>query len=159
MSEWNSGFAVPKPTKRLKVPRRNATGNQYKDRSIAQEDRIAAEMTQTTGLPWERVHQSGANKEHPGDVRSSAKVRLQSHKWLLELKSIAKMTTGRQAEKVMSIEWAWLLQIMAEAVQENSLPALLFSYPGDTHEFVVLKKENFQRLLWEHVQMTNQIDG
>lgn len=159
MSEWSSGFAVPKPIKRVRVPKRLATSNPYKDRSIAQEDRVAAEMTEATGIPFQRVKLSGGVKEKPGDVRSFRNVRLPSHKWLMELKLIEKMTTGKKAEKVMTILWDWLHQIMVEAQQENSLPALLYGYPGETQEYVVLRKEDFQRLLMEHKQLSDFVDA
>ena len=71
---------------------------------------------------------------------------------------IGKMTTGKLAKKVMSIEWDWLAQTIKEAAEERSLPALLFSYPDEPQEFVILRKEDFQRLLQEHKEMTEFID-
>lgn len=158
MDMHDSAWAVPKPPKRIRTPKRHSTGNVYKDRSIQQEDRLAVEMTNTTGIPFERVFQSGANKTNPGDIRTSARTRLPSHKWLIELKLIGKMSTGRNAQKVMSIAWDWLVQIIKEANQEHSLPALLYGYPGETQEFVILRKEDFQTLLSEHHTMSEIID-
>lgn len=154
----DDGFAFPKPTKKVKT---RDTGNKYKDRSISQEDRVAARLTSETKLPFQRVLMSGANKEHPGDVRSSAKIRVPTHKWLLELKSIEKTTT--RGEFVLSIKLEWLLQIIREAVEEHSLPALVYEYPTkddeESQEFIVLRLRDFEQLLREHVELTAFADA
>ena len=81
-----SNLAFPRPTpkdkKRTSLSgqgKRRATGNEYRDRSIAQEDRVAAEMTATTGIPFVRRPMSGGNKLKPGDVVTLPRVRLPAH--------------------------------------------------------------------------------
>lgn len=70
-----SGLAIPRPTKRSKKPGARPGGNKYKDRSRAQESRIAKRLTESTRIPFERVPMSGARKNVglDGDVRSDGR--------------------------------------------------------------------------------------
>jgi hypothetical protein len=142
---------APKPEKRVKVPKRRATGNQYKDTAINEEDTLAAKLTRDTGLRHYRRSGSGANKLKPGDIYSDPRTRVPSHKWLYEDK-VSTVRTSR-GETVYTVKLEDLDQIIAEASQENSLPALLYRHADSLQVYVTLTYETFVRLLSEHVEL------
>jgi hypothetical protein len=155
--KMTEGFAVPRPEKRVKVPRRQPTGNQFKDKSITQEDEFSARLSIDIGLPYERVPGSGAFEGIPGDVRPNRRVKLKMHRWLIELKDMA--VTTAKGEHILSIKLAWLQKIMQQAEQERSLPALAYRFTGDDETWVVVRYSDFANLLREHVEMDSILEG
>jgi hypothetical protein len=162
--DWDN-LALPKPQRRQKPPpkglqRRSNLGggdNPYKARSLAQEDDVANRLTADTGIPYQRVYQSGADKLRPGDVRPHPRVRLLTHRWLAELKMLGVMSS--RGAKRLVIEHDWLVQITREAAEERCLPALVHQHAEDSQRWVTIRYEDFARLLREHAEMTDALDG
>lgn len=157
MSEWSSGFAVPKPLKRVKIPKRLATGNGYKDKSITQEDEFAARMTADTGIKYRRVPGSGSIPGHPGDAEPDHRVKSKWQRWLIEMKEMA-VTTAR-GEHTLSIKLEWLKQIMTQADAERCLPALGYRFTGDNQTWMVVRYEDFSELLKQNKIMEDFIES
>ncbi len=152
---WDAGVPVPKPIK--KVKEHKETGNKYKDRSITQEDQIAADVAKTTGIPMQRVKQSGANREKPGDVRSDRRIREPLHKLLIEAKIVGDVTS--KGEKQLTIMVEWVDKILKEAVEERSIPMLIVQFKDDDRRFVLSRFEDQVRLLADNKQMSDFIDA
>lgn len=150
-----SGLAIPRPTKRSKKPGARPGGNKYKDRSRAQESRIAKRLTESTRIPFERVPMSGARKNVglDGDVRSDGREKEKYARWLLELKN--KEVTNAKGTKQVTFELDWLEQIDREAKQDNRLPAFVYQYTNDSRYWVVLELGVFEELLKELKERTN----
>lgn len=151
------GFGpAPKPEKRVKAPKRKTTGNAYRDTSITEEDTLAAKLARDTGIKHYRRAMSGGNKLKPGDIYSDPKTRVPAHKWLYEDK-VSTVRTSR-GETVYTVKLEDLEQIMSEAAQENSLPALLYRHADSLQVFVTMTYETHVRLLREHVELTAQVE-
>ena len=152
-----TGFAVPRPEKRVKGQKR--TGNKYKDRARSQENRVAERLTERTGIPFQRVYGSGAYKEAGllGDVVTDATVRIPSHRWLLELKNREKYSSA--GAKQVTIYLKELEQACVEAGILHSLPALISQFTGDTRYWTTVELTTFERLLKEHREMSEILES
>lgn len=156
--DMTAGFAVPKPEKRVKGSGRR-TGNKYKDRARAQENRVAVRLTERTGIPFHRVYGSGAYKEAGllGDVVTTPAVRIPSHRWLLELKNREKYSAA--GAKQVTIYLKELEQACVEAGILGNLPALIVQFTDDTRYWTTVELTTFERLLKEHREMTEIIES
>ncbi|MBI2756205.1 MAG: hypothetical protein HYX52_05785 [Chloroflexi bacterium] len=144
-----ANMAFPKPVKRSKTPGARSGGNKYKARATRDESKIARRLTDTTGIPFERVPMSGARKNVglDGDVRSRDTVQDWFLRWLLELKN--KEITNARGEKQVTFALGWLEQTIREASHDRRLPALVYRYTGDSRLWVVTEFDTFERLLTE----------
>lgn len=154
-----TGFALPKPTKKSKKPGARPGGNKYKARATNDERKVAARLSENTGIPFERVPMSGARKNVglDGDVRTKDSIQQRAQRWLLELKN--KAVTSAKGEKQITFELGWLEQAVREAEIDRRLPALVYRYTGDTRLWVVLEMNTFEWLLSELRNLSEDWDA